>query len=206
MSRSNKPTIAVDVDDVLAHHVEAFVTYSNTNWGTDLTAKDYDENWETMWRVDRQELDRRAEQYYLSGIMSRYRVREDAAAVLARLRHDFHLIVITSRVLRVEVETLAWINHHFPDMFDAIHFAGMWDTDEATESRVTRTKAALCQSLGADYLIDDQLKHCTGAAECGVKSLLFGNYHWNRQAPLADGITRVADWDAVKEYFDGQIV
>ena len=38
------------------------------------------------------------------------------------------------------------------------------------------TKGMLAKEIKADYLIDDQLKHCSAAAELGIPALLFGVY------------------------------
>ena len=53
--------------------------------------------------------------------------------------------------------------------------------------------------IGASYLIDDSFGHCELAAEVGIKAILFGNYGWNRQQTLIDGIVRCKDWDAVSK-------
>ena len=67
-----------------------------------------------------------------------------------------------------------------------------------------RTKAELCQKLGVDCLIDDQLKHCIGVAELGMEAILFGDYGWNQSEALPTGVRRVVSWKGVEEYFDGK--
>lgn len=199
-----KPVIAVDIDDVLARHVTIFVEFSNQQWGTNLTTEDYDENWAKLWHVDEVELMRRADIFHRSGVLAQCQPIDGALPALRHLKQDFRLIVITSRRIQVETETLAWINQNYPDIFEEIHFAGIWDAiNVKSDIMAQSTKAALCQQLGANYLIDDQFKHCHAAAESGVASLLFGDYGWNRQAVLVPGITRVIDWQAVEGYFNG---
>lgn len=200
---SEKATIAVDIDDVLAYNAEGFTEYSNRRWGTQLSSSDYNEHLAALWRVDEAELKVRMNDFLLSGAIGQYRANEAAAAVLRELHKEFRLIVITSRRLRLETETLTWLSTHFSGLFDEVHFAGIWDdTSRHSSVRAQVTKADLCQSLGANYLIDDQLKHCVAAAACGVKALLFGEYSWNKHDNLPDGVTAVADWAAVKDYFD----
>jgi len=82
---------------------------------------------------------------------------------------------------------------------DHIHFAGIWD--KISDASIARTKGELCQELGADYIIDDQLKHCVGAAKLGLKALLFGNYLWNQNGSLPENVQRVDDWSGVLRYF-----
>ena len=192
--------IAVDIDDVLAANAESFVAFSNERWGTKLATGDYNEHWAEMWGIDNEETEKRAHEFHNSGAIGRYRHYNDAKPVLAELSAYYKLVIITSRRRIVHDETLEWINLHFEDVFQEVHFAGMWD--EITKDSSKATKAALCVEIGAGYLIDDQLKHCLAAAEAGLQTLLFGDYSWNYTDSLPDGVTRVRDWAAVKDYFN----
>ena len=72
------------------------------------------------------------------------------------------------------------------------------------QARLKATKADIVKQIGADYLIDDQPKHCFAAAEAGITSLLFGDYRWNRNVKLPEGVVKVRTWHEVLEYFDGR--
>jgi uncharacterized HAD superfamily protein len=197
-----KPTIAIDVDDVLAANAVGFLAYCNERWGCDLTVDDYSEDWPTMWGIEMDEAMRRADEFHASGAVSGYEHFEEAKEVLSYLSERYRLLVLTSRRQVIAGETLAWIDRYFPDTFDDVHFAGIWDTVAA--DRHLMTKSDVCKAIGADYLIDDQTKHCFAAADAGMEALLFGTYAWNRVDILPDNVVRVADWVAVKEYFDGR--
>ncbi len=86
--------------------------------------------------------------------------------------------------------------------FSQIIFSGIWD--DGKQDAHKRTKTEILQSIGADFLIDDQLKHCISAADAGIGAVLFGAYPWNRVDTLPRGVTRCSDWSAVLEYFDGR--
>jgi 5'(3')-deoxyribonucleotidase len=195
----SKKTIAVDVDDVLAANVPAFIAFSNERWGTSLTVEDYSEHWGDLWKVDQEEWARRAVEFHDSGVVSTLEVIPRADAVLKTLAMAYDLVIVTSRRTQINKETGEWINRYFPGIFSDVHFAGMWD--EVTEASSRATKAALCKQIGADYLIDDHLKHCQAAAEVGIESLLFGDYPWNQANDLPPNIKRVSDWPAISEYF-----
>ena len=92
--------------------------------------------------------------------------------------------------------TYEWVKKYFPGVFEGVHFVPIWETNNKV------TKAEICQQIGADYLIDDLPRHCNLAAEVGIKALLFGDYSWNRNEEITEGVTRVKDWPAVVEYFD----
>ncbi len=197
-----KPIIAVDIDDVLAAHAEGFVAFSNEKWGTRLQPEDYDEHWVKMWKIEHEEVERRASEYHKSGTFGRLRHNKDAIPVLLELSKDYELVIITARRKEIQKESLEWINERYPNIFSAVHFAGIWDT--TTHMSHTMTKAELCKTIGVSFLIDDQLKHCEGAAAIGIKAVLFGSYTWNRKDELMDGVERCEDWHVVGEYFNGQ--
>lgn len=198
-----RETIAIDIDDVLADNAGGFVEFSNQRWGTNLAPDQYDEHWAKIWQVDNEETERRANIFHESGVLKAYHRDDSALSVLRRLSHDFRLIVITSRRLQTKGDTVAWIHQHYPGIFtdETIHFAGIWD--KVNDQSIALTKASLVDALGVDYLIDDQLKHCLAVAAAGKRALLFGNYTWNQTADLPSGMTRVANWRAVEEYFYG---
>jgi len=194
-----KPIIAIDIDDVLADHAKQFVEFSNKRWETNLTIDDYDEHWAEMWQTDHAETERRAAEFRSSNIIRGYNHDNVALETLKELNKHFSLVVLTSRRLEMEKETRAWIATHYPDIFTEIHFSGIWENSDGTAH--LQTKAEVCRTLGASYLIDDQLKHCIGAAECGVTGLLFGNYTWNKTSNLLSNMARVKDWYEVGKYF-----
>lgn len=198
-----RKTIAIDIDDVLADNAGGFVQFSNERWGTHLTPEQYDEHWAKIWQIDNQETERRATIFHESGVLKTYRHDDSALPVLRRLSQDFNLLVITSRRSQTKDDTRAWLHEHYPGVFtnETIHFAGIWDA--VNDQSISLTKGELVDVLEADYLIDDQLKHCQSVAARGKQALLFGSYRWNQMSPLPEGVERVDDWLSVERYFYG---
>lgn len=201
-----KKIISIDIDDVLADSAKAFVAFSNKHWGTTLTVDDYTEDWAKMWQVERNdagitEVRNRAEKY-MSHIVNHDSL--NAYDALVQLKKTYDLIVVTSRRTSMKGDTLKWIESHFPNIFkeDKIYFAGMWDT--ISFDTFTQTKGDILNSLGADYHIDDQPKHCLAALKHRIQPLLFGDYSWNRDEELPDEIVRVKNWSAVLRYFESK--
>ncbi len=198
----NKPIIAIDIDDVLADYALGFIEFSNTQWGTHLTIDDYDEHWANVWKVDMDEVRRRADLIHESGFVKDLTHRSDARLVLERLSLQFDLAVVTSRRVQNKADTLAWLQLNYPMLStENVTFSGFFDT--ISDTSIHQTKGSIISSIGASYMIDDQPKHCLSAAECGVEALLFGNYRWNQLADLPDRVTRVQDWEEVERYFGG---
>jgi uncharacterized HAD superfamily protein len=201
-----RKTIAVDVDDVLARSAEGFVSFSNEQWGSQMTVDDYTEAWDVAWRVDIDEAIARAKIFLTSGVFGTFKYDETALPVLAHLQKRYNLIVVTSRRKILKPQTNEWLDRHFPGIFSGVHFVGIWDdaTKDDAHTRLKQTKADMCRELGAEYLIDDQPKHCVAVAEAGLEALLFGTYAWNRHGSLPRAVTRVPNWTAVQEYFDAK--
>lgn len=197
-----RQTIAIDIDDVLADQAAAFVEFSNNQWGTSLQVNDYTEHWAELWGIDVDEVRIRSDQYHDSGTIGRFKHKPEALPVLKRLHERYSLVVVTSRRRIVRDETLSWIQQHFEGLFDDVHFAGFFD--DLHDAKWSHTKAEVIVELGADYLIDDQPKHCLATAEAGVDSVLFGDYPWNTLGELPPKVTRCITWSDVERYFDGR--
>lgn len=201
-SKKTKKTIAVDVDDVLAASAEGFVTFSNKKWGTRLTVEDYDERWAIMWNVSHEEEKERAHTIHSEGIVKDFVHFPEAKDALQRLAEQYWLVVTTSRANHVKEYTKEWLDRYFGGLFEEVHHTGFYDSLHSGAHKLT--KADLCRSIGADYLIDDQPKHCFASAEVGIPSLLFGVYPWSRDIKqLPKDVERVKDWQEVLDYFDG---
>lgn len=196
----SQPVIAIDVDDVLADSAEAFVRFSNERWGTNLTVDDYQDHWGNMWQLDHDATEARAQVWRTAGIIRQYGHKPDSADVLRRLSQDYRLIVTTARPDIMQADTLAWLDEHYKGIFEDVHFAAFFGKDD--HLAYFKTKGDLYRQVGANFVIDDQLKHSQSAAEIGLGAIVFGDYAWNRTDQLPAGVVRCIDWAAVQEYFD----
>ena len=198
----SRPIIALDIDDVLSNSAKGIISYANKRWGHTHTLEDFNEHLPSLWQVTQEEAEARWAEYMASGEMERYEVLSDARRVLQDLAQRYHIIAVTSRREVLMELTQCWLDQNYPGVVQKLissNFYGKGDPHAAK-----RTKAAILKEIGAAYIIDDQPKHCSGAAEVGVQAILFGDYPWNRSAELAQGIVRCKDWRAVQEYFDGR--
>lgn len=195
-----KQIIALDLDDVLAANAQTFIDFSNGRWHTELTMEDFQEDFRTMWGVDHHEVERRMVEFADLGIVADYPHFQDAVPVVHKLAETYELVIVTSRRNALKAHTEVWLEQYFGKVFKSIRHAGFFDN--IADKSYQLTKAEICRELGADYLIDDQLKHCLAAAEAGIESLLFGDYSWNRADKLPKVVTRVNSWADVEAYFD----
>lgn len=199
-------TIAVDIDDVLALSAKDFIAFTNQRWGTSLAVDDFDEHWAKVWQVDHEEEQIRKKEFFASGIVKNYDHFPEALEVLKKLKKNYELVILTSRIKLLSQDTRDWIDRNYGNIFSEIHFSGIWDDpNKLSIEKVKYTKAEVFHEIGADYLIDDQLKHCEAVAEARIPVLLFGDYKWNQTTKkLPATITRVKNWQEVLEYFDAK--
>lgn len=197
-------TIAVDIDDVLADENTSIIDFVNHKFGLDLGWQDYEIDapywgyWETVWAQHGIIDTTIYESYMSSGIKEQHAVLDNALEVINALKQKYRLVIITARDDYLMSQTERWLDKYFPQTFDHVAFARVWNNGEKA------TKAEVAQHLGASYLIDDSADHCNLAADAGIQALLFGSYGWNKSQPINQSVIRVADWLAVKEYFDGK--
>jgi len=197
-----KPIIAVDIDDVLSKTSQAFVEFSNATWGHTLKPEDYDEDWAIIWGTSVDVTRERADYLHTNGMFGETLHFSDAVSALERLHDRYKLVVATSRRSLIAQITKEWLETYYKGIFDGIFFSGIYDGKLGKyDEHLSKTKNDILLEIGADYLIDDQLKHCIAAKEHGVEAILFGNYKWNQTDSLPQHVTRCVDWQAVEEYF-----
>lgn len=197
-----KPIIAVDIDDVLSKTAQTIIDYGNERWGHTNTLEDFNEHLQEMWQVNPEESHRRWEEFMDSGNIENYPVIPEAKEALKKLSKNYKLIAVTARRDSLLGITKEWLDTNYPGIITEIVGAGIYGAGK-TDAHVL-TKAEILQQLGVDYLIDDQPKHCIGAAGVGVRAVLYGGYPWNRSVEIPSGVTRCDTWQAVLEYFDGR--
>ena len=182
--------IAIDCDDVLIDSTEYLVDTYNMLYGTKVQLVDAYTSTNTDWGVDHDELIRRKYEIQQTGEFAQLPPRTDAVRVIKKLATDHEPHLVTARdaaVLRVTDKMLA---ADFPDCFTKLHHIGR------------QSKGDVCRQIGAEILIDDNLKHLLDAEMHGIKEgLWFGHYSWQaKDRALVNGFTVICDdWDAVEE-------
>lgn len=76
-----------------------------------------------------------------------------------KLQFNCKLYIITYRSERFKIQTIEWIDKHFPGIFSGIEFGNFYDSNDYKK----RTKKEMCLSLNINILIDDRydvISHC----------------------------------------------
>ena len=118
---------------------------------------------------------------------------EDAVEALHKIHQKYELHIITARADFLADATKRMLAQYFPNIFSTVEFTNHY-------GKTARTKAQVCQELGAELLIEDSLHHAQTVAACGVTVLLFGDYPWNQTANLPKNVVRVRNWREVIKY------
>jgi 5'(3')-deoxyribonucleotidase len=120
-----------------------------------------------------------------------------ASFAIGQLSKKFDVVIITARDPAWEEATLRWLNGHFGEVFQSVHFAGNM------AGLTVKSKGEICVEVGAKWLIDDNPANLMTAVDKGVVGILFGEYGWHHNAP--DHLVRCRDWPAVVEYFQNEV-
>lgn len=191
--------LALDIDNVLAASAESFLVISNNLFVDHITFADFNEDWQKMWGVSHEEAERRGEVLRANKYQKDYLPVEGAVQAITELGKQYKLVLVTSRRKFAEELTRNWLKQHFDYPFEQIVFADFWDDFQKSKDGHLRHKGDLFTQVGANFVIDDQLKHCVAAAEQGVQAILFGDYPWNETDELPEGIVRYKNWAEVVE-------
>jgi 5'(3')-deoxyribonucleotidase len=200
----SKPIIAVDIDEVLSPLHAPFLNYHNKEYGTEYAYPDTQGRYylqeftgETFEQAERKIHDFVDHESFAELVIPLPGAIEAAKRLKAK---GYRLIVVTSRQPFYDQVTKDFIAEHFPDVFEAVHFIPYYLGSALTPGAA---KVEICQDLGVQYLIEDNLETAKLAGKAGIEAILFGEYHWNKQAILPANVTRCKDWAAVEKYFDG---
>lgn len=125
---------------------------------------------------------------------------DQAQEAVQQLARQYELIVVTARHPGFRTMTEEYLDTYFAGCFSEVVTVG----HEATMD-IVRSKASVCQEIGAVTLIDDSVGHVTACAAVGIPGVLFGDYTWNQVGDglLPELVTRCKDWPAVLEHLNG---
>jgi 5'(3')-deoxyribonucleotidase len=185
--------IAIDCDDVLVPTATAILAHYNKTYGANITLPQLYSKDPAVWKVDDYaDAVKRVQAYLNTPEYLNLPPFKEAIDVLAKLSKRYEIHVVTARHDALAEATKRVLAEHFPDVFRSIEFTNHFGA-------TARTKAQVCQEIGADLLIDDHLTHAEAVAQCGINVLLFGDYPWNQAETLHENVERVRDWDEVAQ-------
>ncbi len=189
---SRKRIIAVDFDDVVIRTMMPLLKHYEDRYGVVVGPEHAYGRDPTPWGVGFDEVITRVELFHQIEQPKDFQAVIGARDALLALTKTSELHVITGRSSRIAGTTKEVIDEYFPGIFRSINFTGIFD-------KTSITKSSICLQLGVELLIDDHLGHVMDVAECGIDTLLFGDYPWNQADVLPKRVRRVDGWGEVLE-------
>lgn len=114
-----RKTVAVDLDQTLAHTLEALVAWHNQVYHTQFTPADFDTyDYSRVWGGSREEACFKMREFYESEHFDHIEPIRDYAleALKALKKRKFVLIIITSRQQFIAEATKKFVDKHYPGM------------------------------------------------------------------------------------------
>ena len=197
-SGRGKLKVAVDVDEVLGHFVPQLNKYVADVYGERYEVCHYGVyDFKHIWGVDQDESNRRGHAFFESRHFVEIPAVDGALSTLQRVQGCCNLEVVTSRQHVIEDDTRQWLGAHFSGVFDDVHFGNHF-----AMNGTSRKKSEICDAIGADVLIDDNLAYAADCAQAGMRVLLFdfrGEYPWSKPTqPLHSNVSVVHSWQEVE--------
>ena len=180
--------IWVDLDEVLAQFLVAYLEYQNNTYGTNYKFKDVSDY--DVWKVrggTREQIVEKVYDFHKTPYFANIKPIEWALPVLKRLKKDHELYLITSRQDSVKEQTKLRINKYFPDIFSDLFFVNHFSTEWSQ-----RKKSDVCNEVGIDVMIEDSLIYAEDCA-VGERKVLLCNRPWNQAQTISPNIQRVQD-------------
>jgi uncharacterized HAD superfamily protein len=193
---TEKPKLAVDIDEVLYPFVEKFAEHHNDVYSTALTKHDFHDYIINVISDDQEVVLSRIQAFQETGALKFGDPIQGSIPALSLLSEHYDIFIVSARGPELLGHTIEWLMQHYPKIFSGVYFAEYWLESEESERW---TKSMLCKKIGAGVLIEDSLKYAKECSDEGIRVLLFGNYPWNQAQELPAGVSRAVDWQAAVE-------
>ena len=185
--------IGIDLDEVLAQFVHAFLDFHNHVYGTAYRFEDiFTFNMDEVWDIPKDVLHERFLEFYRSAYFTQIPTVTGAVDAIRALEQAHELFIITARPDRIREETMDWLDHHFPDVFsdEHVHFASN------VFANGNHRKGKICQALALDVMVEDNAEY---AEECAphVGTIFLIDSPWNQSESLPENVVRVQGWDQI---------
>ena len=187
--------IGIDVDEVLAELVEAYLEYHNQKYNTKTQKKDmFSYSFREVLGVTETENEQNLFSFFKSEHFQKVRPIKGALKSVSLLAQKHQLCIITARPHNIREETKQWLSTYFPDCFHSIYLTNQWygKGDKQLKSEVGKRQ-------NIQIMIDDSLQHAQDCAAQGIYVLLADfNYPWNKTSEkLPENIKRVHSWEEI---------
>ncbi len=192
--------IGVDVDDVLAELMEAYLRYHNQNFNTRTQKKDmFSYSYRAVFGGTEEETQQKVLKFFKTDYFRNIIPVPGSLEMVRQLARQHKLCIITARPHILRAETQQWLRKHFADAFHCINLTNQWHGVGKK-----KLKSEIGKEQKISIMIDDSLNHALDCAAAGIYVLLADfNYPWNQStATLPENIKRVHSWEEIVDEID----
>ena len=178
--------IWVDLDEVLAQFLDAFLAYHNDTYHTDYKVEDaFSYDFREVRGGTRDEIIEKVRDFHQTHYFTNIKPVEWALSVLQKLSENHELYIITARQNYVQEQTRTRVDNHFPNIFNEIFFMNHFSTEWES-----RKKGDVCNEIGVSVMIDDSLIY---AEDCLIpeRKVVLYKRPWNENKSINPAITVV---------------
>ncbi len=199
-TNNHKMKIAIDIDGVLGHFFPEFINYYNKKHDQNKSIEAMkDTDLMDVLNINSKEFWDLFEEFNEKRFIERLSPLKYSKEVVHKLSKSHELFIVTSRTLKIEDQTVNWLDTHFNNKFsEIIHSGNHYYVGTPHYEQKNPTKAEICKELNADVIIEDDLKYAEECSLKGIKVFLM-NAPWNQKENLHKKIIRVNDWNHILE-------
>ncbi len=189
--------IGIDLDEVLCELLRGLVDYYNKINNSSLVFDDFfSYNFWEVWGGDVEGAKDIMFNFYKTDLFEKLKPISGAVSHVKKLSKTHDLFIITARQEIVTVETKAWLDKHFGDLFKDIIIV-----NHLARSGMSRSKGDVCDELGVDVMIEDSFPYAVDCARNNRWVVLF-NKPWNVKEDVPESVVRVDSWDECVKFID----
>lgn len=192
MSQPKK--IGVDLDDILLDIIGGLFSWHNRLYGTSNKKEDVRPfELSSSWGCTKEEAVSRVLAFYQTNEHAECLPIPGSLEAMNTFSQSHELVIITSKPANLETMTHAWVERHFPNVFQGIYFTSSFITPEHQQIK----KSELCRELGIEIFIDDSIGNVLDVATVCERVFLF-DCPWNQEnVALPANVTRIYSWQEI---------
>ncbi|MDO8511136.1 MAG: hypothetical protein Q7S55_03135 [Nanoarchaeota archaeon] len=187
--------IGVDIDEVLAELLEAYLRYYNQKYNTKTQKEEmFSYSFREVLGGTEEENQQNLLDFFKSEYFQNIKPVKGALKSINLLAQKHRLCIITARPHIIQKETEQWLLKHFPDDFHSINLTNQWHGKGEKQ-----LKSEVGKKQNIQIMIDDSLQHALDCAAQGIYVLLADfSYPWNQTSEkLPENIKRVRSWEEI---------
>lgn len=188
-----KPKLAIDMDEVIAHFLPAFIEFHNTKYNTNFIFTDFSSYkfWDVLKESPKETI-QKVYDFHKTEYFKNIKPIQESIEAIQKLQEQYELVIITSRQKEIQNPTEDWIKTYFPNTFSHIYFANHYAFNKET----THSKSEICEQYAIKTIIEDSLEYAQDCAQKGIQVYLL-DQPWNQSKIENTHIKRVFHWNEI---------